>query len=232
MLVDKSETHQFLWRFSYLLKLLLTAALGKRLYLKTLLRTHWVLRRIAFEVAGSVFGEKFQNTSLGLSEERLKSIIRSRDIVADLGCGTGRWSRVSAEVALKVYGFDFSENNLKVAKEAGGEIEYIQLDLSKHLDRLPDVDLCLLVHFLEHLEVPEEILRVVRIKSKRILIEVPDFESDPLNYPRTWLEEPFYFDSDHFREFTLSELLEMLGRTDWIPTFVLQRGGTILVVAE
>ena len=232
MFVDKSETHQFLWRFSYLLKLILTAALGKPLYLKTLLRTHWVLRRIAFEVAGSVFGEKFQNTSLGLSEERLKSIINSKDVVADLGCGTGRWSRVSAEVAAKVYGFDSSVNNLRIAKETGGDIEYIQLDLSKCLDQLPEVDLCLLVHFLEHLEAPEEILRGVRIKSKRILIEVPDFESDPLNYPRAWLKEPFYFDSDHFREFTLTELLEMLGKTDWNANFVLQKGGTILVIAD
>jgi SAM-dependent methyltransferase len=213
-------------------KLLLIAILGKKLFLRTLLRVHWVLRRIAFETAGLVFGDKFQNSSLGLSEDGLKSIIRSKDIVADLGCGTGRWSRASAKVAAKVYGFDFSEENLKIARKSGGDIEYIQLDLSKHLDQMLEVDLCLLVHFLEHLEVPEDVLRGLRVKSKRILIEVPDFESDPLNYPRTWLEEPFYFDSDHFREFTLSELLEILDRTGWNPTFLLQRGGTILVVAE
>jgi SAM-dependent methyltransferase len=232
MFVDKSKTHKLTWRFSYLVKLLLTAVLGKKLFLRTLLRVHWVLRRIAFETAGLVFGDKFQNSSLGLSEDRLKSIIRPKDIVADLGCGTGRWSRASAEVAAKVYGFDFSEENLKIARESGGDIEYIQLDLSKHLGQMLEVDLCLLVHFLEHLEVPEDVLRGLRVKSKRILIEVPDFESDPLNYPRTWLEEPFYFDSDHFREFTLSELLEILDRTGWNPTFLLQRGGTILVVAE
>jgi hypothetical protein len=46
------------------------------------------------------------------------------------------------------------------------------------------------------------------------------------------MQEPFYFDGDHLREFSLTELLDLLAVTNWTPIYTLQKGGTILVVAE
>jgi SAM-dependent methyltransferase len=178
-----------------------------------------------------VFGDKFQNTALGLSDELLSSLIVPGDRVADLGCGTGRWSRASARRAAHVFGIDANSQTLEKAKLLGGGVEYLELDLDMHLDEMPNVDLTLMIHFLEHIENPLTLLKGIREKSNRIVIEVPDFESDPLNYARLWTSEPFYFDSDHLREFSLTELQDLLGETGWTPINVSQKGGTILIVA-
>jgi len=231
MQVDQSKRHNWQWRVTYLFKRVLLVCLGSTRTLKFLLRIHWILRRVSFEVSGLVFSDKFQNTALGLSDELLSSLIAPNDLVADLGCGTGRWSRASATMAKQVFGIDVNLNTLEAAKLLGGGVEYLALDLDTRLDEMPDVDLTLMIHFLEHIENPLELLKGIRVKSKRIIIEVPDFESDPLNYSRLWTNEPFYFDSDHVREFTLNELQILLRETHWTPTYVSQKGGTILIVA-
>jgi len=231
MEVDQSKRHQWLWRLTYLLKRGLLAILGPSRALKFLLRVHWILRRISFEVSGLAFGDKFQNTALGLSDELLSSLITSGDRVADLGCGTGRWSRASAHRARQVFGIDANPNTLEKAKLLGGGVNYLALDLDARLDEMPIVDLTLMIHFLEHIENPLALLKGIRKKSKKIVIEVPDFESDPLNYARLWTSEPFYFDSDHLREFTLNELQDLLRETGWTPIDIFQKGGTILIVA-
>ena len=110
--------------------------------------------------------------------------------------------------------------------------KYLNIDLSTNLDAMPEVDLVLMIHFLEHIENPSELLKGLRQKTKRIVIEVPDFEGDPLNYPRLWTGEPFYYDTDHIREFTLTELLSLLKDTGWHAVHTSQKGGTLLIVAD
>ncbi len=232
MQVVQTQKLRWLWRSTYLIKNGLLKVLGPRRTLKVVVRGHWVLRRIAFELSGLHFGDKFQNEALGLSEGLLSTLISPNDLVADLGCGSGRWSRASANKAREVFGIDSDADSLAKAKTLGGGVQYIRLDLDSSLSEMPEVDLSLLVHFLEHIQNPEILLGKLRHKSKRIIIEVPDFESDPLNYARIWMQEPFYFDGDHLREFTLMELLDMLSNTNWTPIYTLQKGGTILVVAE
>jgi len=224
--------HKYQWRTAYVVKRLLLKTIGPNRTLKISLRIHWILRRMSFELSGLVFGDKFQNSALGLSEELLSTLILPSDTVADLGCGTGRWSRACAMKAKKVFGIDANRLTLEEAKKLGGSVDYIELDLDTSLEKMPYVDLTLMIHFLEHIKNPLNLLKVVREKSKKIVIEVPDFESDPLNYSRIWTREPFYFDSDHICEFTLAELQLLLRKTDWSPSFIVQKGGTILIVAN
>jgi hypothetical protein len=96
---------------------------------------------------------------------------------------------------------------------------------------MPSVDVVLMVHFLEHISNPIDLLSKLTEKTTSLIIEVPDFSSDPLNYARLWVHEPFVFDMDHKREFTLVELKGMLKETGWACDQVSQRGGTILVRA-
>lgn len=232
MEVDQSKRYQWQWRFTYLLKKGLLNFLGTSRALKFLLRIHWILRRISFEVSGLEFGDKFQNSALGLSDELLSTLIAPGDRVADLGCGTGRWSRASTPKAGQVFGIDANPKTLEKAKLLGGGVDYLAIDLDTRLDEMPNVDLTLMIHFLEHIKNPKALLIGIRGKSKKIVIEVPDFDSDPLNHVRLWKSEPFYFDSDHLREFTLDELQNLLGEAGWTPVFVAQKGGTILIVAN
>lgn len=232
MQVDHSRSHKWQWIIVYLIKRGCLALLGPSRTLKIFLRAHWLLRRVAYEVAGIKYGDKFQNSVLGLSNELLASFIVKGDRVADLGCGAGRWARASALKASQVFGIDTNPVSLREAESLGGGVQYLNIDLSTHLNEMPEVDLALMIHFLEHIEHPSVLLEGLRRKSKQIVIEVPDFESDPLNYSRLWIGEPFYYDTDHVREFTLTELLALLTETGWSAFHISQKGGTLLVVAK
>lgn len=232
MHVDHSKDNKLQWGIVYLIKRVALSLLGPTRTLKIFLRAHWLLRRIAYEVAGIKYGDAFQNSALGLSDELLTSFISSGDRVADLGCGAGRWARVSAKSASQVFGIDTNPFAISEAESLGGGVQYLNIDLSTHLDEMPDVDLVLMIHFLEHIENPSELLIGLRHKTKRMMIEVPDFEGDPLNYVRFWTKEPFYYDTDHVREFTLSELVALLKSTGWNAIHISQKGGTLLIVAE
>ena len=232
MQVDHSKNNKLQWSIVYLIKRGSLSLLGPTRTLKILLRAHWLLRRVAYEVAGIKYGDEFQNLALGLSDELLSSFISSGDRVADLGCGAGRWARASAKSASHVFGIDTNPVAISEAESLGGGVQYLNIDLSTNLDEMPDVDLVLMIHFLEHIENPSELLNGLRQKTKRIVIEVPDFEGDPLNYVRFWTKEPFYYDTDHVREFTLTELVSLLKSTGWSTDHVSQKGGTLLVVAK
>ena len=232
MQVDHSKSRKLQWTIVYLIKRGFLSLLGPSRTLKIFLRAHWLLRRVAYEVAGIKYGDEFQNLALGLSDELLTSLITTGDRVADLGCGAGRWARVSARTASQVFGIDTNPAAISEGESLGGGVQYLNIDLSTNLNEMPEVDLVLMIHFLEHIENPSELLNGLRQKTKRIVIEVPDFEGDPLNYPRFWTGEPFYYDTDHVREFTLTELVSLLNSTGWSTDHVSQKGGTLLIVAK
>ena len=232
MQIDHSKNSKWQWRIIYLIKRMFLLLLGPSRTLKILLRAHWLLRRVAYEVAGIKYGDEFQNLALGLSDELLASFISQGDRVADLGCGAGRWARVSAKSASQVFGIDTNPVAIIEAESLGGGVQYLNIDLSTNFNEMPEVDLVLMIHFLEHIENPSLLLNGLHRKTNRIVIEVPDFEGDPLNYPRLWGGEPFYYDTDHVREFTLTELVSLLEETGWHAVHISQRGGTLLIVAE
>lgn len=232
MEVNHSKSRKLQWKIVYLVKRGFLALLGPSRTLRIFLRAHWLLRRVTYEVAGIKYGDEFQNTALGLSDEILASFIAPGDKVADLGCGAGRWARASARTASQVFGIDTNPAAIREGESLGGGVQYLNIDLSTNLHEMPEVDLVLMIHFLEHIENPSELLNGLWKKTKRIVIEVPDFEGDPLNYPRFWTGEPFYYDTDHVREFTLTELIGLLKSAGWSTEHVSQKGGTLLVVAK
>jgi SAM-dependent methyltransferase len=232
MQIVKSKNLKINWWLIYLFKRIFIRLFGTTTTLRFFLRLHWLLRRTTFEIAAKKFGDQFQNLALGLSEELLESIIEPGNTIADLGCGTGRWSRICAKHAQKVFGIDTNGKALEEAVALGGGVDYLKLDLGGDLSQMPQVDLAIMIHFLEHIENPAFLLKSLREKAKRIIVEVPDFESDPLNYPRFWMAEPFYYDADHFQEFTLSELILLLNKTGWKIDQVSQKGGTLLIIAS
>jgi SAM-dependent methyltransferase len=231
MEVINQKSYRSNWRFTYLTLFFLKRVFGVRLTLKWTLRAHWILRRISYEVAGSVFGERFQNEALGLSLEFLNDNLKKTDSVADLGCGTGRWTRACAGISAHVIGIDSNHLLIQACKDRGDSIQFLCLDLESNLELMPKVDVVLMVHFLEHISNPLNMLTMLREKATSLIIEVPDFSSDPLNYARLWINEPFVFDMDHKREFTLIELKEMLKQAGWECAQAFQKGGTILMKA-
>lgn len=216
---------------SYRMKPGLVRIVGARRAMRACLNVAWLFKRFAFELAGEVYGPSFHNAALALSSDVLQRWIPKQGSVIDIGCGTGRWCRESAKYAKAVTGIDFSEISIATARARGPDnIEYIVGDVERQLGGRR-FDVALMVHLLEHIDDPESLLRSVRGISGRLIIEVPDFESDVLNLVRHANGTRFDSDADHVREYTLDVLCQQLSRSGWQIVHSEQRGGSILAIA-
>jgi hypothetical protein len=88
------------------------------------------------------------------------------------------------------------------------------------------------IHVLEHIEDSDRFLRELQNITAKAIIEVPDFESDPLNWVRWKVKTPFYSDADHVREYTEDILIGQLERAGWNVLETKKHGAALLVVAE
>jgi SAM-dependent methyltransferase len=229
---DKGLGHKALWKASYFLKSASRVVLGQKKSTKLLLDVSWVSKRLAFEASGEMFGNEFHNGALATNPETLARVIPSNSRVLDIGCGTGRWTRVVADFGCHVLGVDHSPSNLEIARAHGGNAAYMELDITQKLSDLGSFDVALLIHVLEHIDDPLSLLRELRTNCSKLVIEVPDLESDTLNWARIKLRSPIYSDADHVREYSIELLTDHLVQTSWNISYRLQRGGVIFLVAE
>lgn len=218
---------------AYRAKRLAVCLFGAGRMLRFCLNSSWLLWRFAFELTGEVFGTDFSLHSKGLSEEILARWIPKGGSVVDIGCGRGQWCYVAARYAARVVGIDYDAANIAAARErsSGAGIEYVVGDATRQLGD-HSFDLALLTHVIEHIDDVDSLLLAIARIANRLIVEVPDFESDSLNRVRRAIGCPYYSDGDHVREYTLALLQTQLERNGWSVLWHCQRGGCVLVVAE
>ncbi len=211
------------------------AILGRGRMLRFFLNGSWLLWRLAFERSGEIYNDAFHNQSKALSEEYLRQWITPDATVIDIGCGLGRWCEIAAKYATTVVGIDYSEELIAIARSRASNIEYnieyIVGDVTRDLDGR-EFDLALMTHVIEHIDDPDTILKELQSVAKRLIVEVPDFESDPLNIVRLAESRPFYSDADHVREYTQAILNAQVERNGWTVLENRKMGGAVLAVAE
>lgn len=229
---DKGLSHAILFRTLYFIKKVTTKIFGKKIILKFLLDVTWLCQRLAFELGGEIFGNTFHNESLPTSPSSLKMIIPQGSRVIDIGCGSGRLTRAVSELGCEVVAIDHSSSNLEIARSKGGNIAYIEGDVNQNLADLGEFDFGLLIHLLEHIENPVFFLQKLRTSCKKLIIEVPDFQSDSLNWLRIKLKRPYYSDADHVREYSMDCLNQQLSESGWSASNTYQKGEHLLVVAS
>lgn len=206
---------------------------GETRTLGPLLDLAWLLRRLAFECCGEVYGQSFHCAALALSTDTLKRWLPIDASVIDIGCGQGRWSREAGKYARCVLGVDRDEANLRVAK-AQIQATNVSFALQDAFTALKEkrFDAALLIHVLEHIDDADRLLLDLREAGvSRVIIEVPDFSAEPLNAARLDLRRSFHSDADHVREYTLEILHEQLHRGGWALKETIQRGGAICGLA-
>jgi SAM-dependent methyltransferase len=214
------------------------AVLGPARMLPFCLNVAWIFRRLSFELSGAVWGDRFQCSAMGLSERVLGEWIPEGGTVLDVGCGSGRWCRAAAVPARRVVGIDANPANIDLARRVSPspKIEFVLGDVTRKLDDQlggETFDVALLVHVLEHVddEGIDPLLQSIGELAGTLIVEVPDFDSDPLNLVRRELGCPFYTDADHVREYTASILDEQLRRNGWMTRHRAHRGGSVVAVA-
>jgi SAM-dependent methyltransferase len=213
------------------------AMVGPRLLLKACLFGSWLLHRFALELSYGIFGDRFRQTAFALTERSLAPLISDSDTVLDLGCGIGRWTRVAARHAAAVVGVDYDATLIDEARRLTTDptVEFVVGDVTRPLSEVVGgriFDLVLLLHIVEHIEDADGFLRSLADCARRVVVEVPDFESDYLNPVRWAVGSRFYSDADHVREYTIHTLSAQLQRTGWRLDHFQQRGGCLLAVAS
>jgi SAM-dependent methyltransferase len=219
--------------FAYRTVAIATRLFGKKRILRYFLNGSWLFWRFAFELSGKIYGAKFHNQAKALNEKFLSRWIAKDDSVLDIGCGIGRWCEVASKYAESVVGIDYDETLIAEAKAEthNNNIEFFVGDVTKDLTGRK-FNLALLIHVIEHIEKPDEFLRELKQVTERLLVEVPDFEHDPLNWVRLEQNCSFYSDGDHVREYTEDILVDQLTRNGWHVFETRKNGGAVLAVAE
>lgn len=205
---------------------------GKERMLRICLKGAWLLSRFAFELSGEIYGNDFHNQAKALNEDFLKTWIPQNGSVLDIGCGIGRWCKVASKYAERVVGIDFDENLIRTANQdfAAPNIRYLVGDVTKDLEN-EKFDVALLIHVIEHIENVDDILQEVKKIATTLIVEVPDFESEALNWVRLKTKSSFFSDGDHVREYTVGTLRNHLERNGWNPIEYRKHGGAVIIVA-
>ena len=94
-----------------------------------------------YEFFANVYDRMMKNIPYGEWEQYLLLLLFSFGVqpeasITELGCGTGTMTRRLARSGFKMTGIDLSQNMLRLAKEKGGRINYVHMDM-RELD-LPE----------------------------------------------------------------------------------------------
>lgn len=95
--------------------------------------------------------------------------------VLDLGCGAGLGSYLYSLVAKKVYAVDYDPIALESVEAfsaiVGHRIETQKLDITDPDVKFPEVDVCVALEVLEHIEDPLSVLK--KLNAKELIFSLP-----------------------------------------------------------
>lgn len=100
--------------------------------------------------------------------------------IMDVGCGTGETLVQLGKLGWRTYGVDIDKNAIRIAHERG--LSHVQLGSYKSLEKYADnfFDVIRLYHVIEHLDNPDEFLRLAYRKLKiggELIIGTPNADS-------------------------------------------------------
>lgn len=218
---------------TYRLVRLARRIVGDRALLRFFLNANWICWRMSYELSAETFRGAFRNTTYCTSDDLLAEWIPPGGSVVDIGCGTGRLCQMAGRYAGRVVGIDYDPTLIEEAnrRNTSSHVEFRVGDVTTALPG-EQFDLALLVAVLEHIEDVDSLLQSIRTIAPRVIVEVPDFDADPLNLVRRDLSCPWYTDADHVREYTQPVFEEHLVRNGWRPLTWKKRGGMMLAVCE
>lgn len=221
----------FILLFIYRLIRVVAIVFGNRRILRVLLRAHWVIKRSAWALSTFERDLHFASKTQSLDRNLLSRVLKPGDKVLDLACGFGRLSIIAIELGCDVCGVDLDLTAIQTLRRNQSEATWIHGDI---LNFEPSVkpDWIILSNILEHLDNDLAFLNKIRGMTKNIIVEVPDFESDPLNYPASVYGVRWYSDADHVREYNLSSLKLLMAKAGWEISESISRGHSIGIVAE
>ena len=211
---------------------LLLLPLGRTLSMHIAIRLHWIFRHLAIAVSSNKYGVDFLNSRSAIVQGGfLEKYVLEGNSVVDVACGTARyWPAISLINHVTYLGIDSSPLHISTNVKTHPEAQFI---LANALDDgvIPKSDVIIASHFLEHLDHPDAFLIRVRQLCGKLIIEVPDFFSDPINTVALLSNAPWWTDRDHRREYSERNLEALLFKCGYAIVDKKISGGTLAVVA-
>ena len=211
---------------------LLLLPLGRTLSMHIAIRLHWIFRHLAIAVSSNKYGVDFLNSRSAIVQGAfLEKYVLEGNSVVDVACGTARyWPAISLINDVTYLGIDSSPLHISTNVKTHPDAQFI---LANALDDgvIPKCDVVIASHFLEHLDHPDAFLIRVRQLCGKLIIEVPDFFSDPINTVAFLSNAPWWTDRDHRREYSERNLEALLFKCGYAIVDKKISGGTLAVVA-
>ena len=109
--------------------------------------------------------------------------------VLDLGCGTGRLGLLLKRSGRKVEGIDNSDIAIRMCEDKDLKVKKLNLEKGKLPYEDNQFDNVIMVHCLEHLENPEEVIKEAqRIANKKVIILSPLGEREDATHKQKYLK--------------------------------------------
>ncbi len=208
----------------------------KRWLLRALLDAEWITRQVAWDCVWSTLPpeDALQRTRPHVIEFLEQAVVPGASVI-DLGGGTGVVSRLAARRAARVLYVDRSAINARVARRECDGATNISFEIGEALEVLRargPFDVALMLHVLGFNEDPVALFETVRRWAQRVIVEVPDFDADPLNGVRLVEARPCYHDELYVVEFSRDGLQACLEAAGWRVTRIDARDGALLALAD
>jgi SAM-dependent methyltransferase len=203
---------------------------------RSILGLSWLLDRLAWEQTIYWLGSgRALNSLRPHTRDFVRREAANSRRVLEFGGGPGVFTREIAAMANAVVYCDTDASQVEVTRRGCSDLDNVRVVLADGLDLARDdgpFDLAILLHVLEHLDEPEQVLTLLRETCDRIAIEVPDLDSMPALDVRRRVGAPYYWDDDHVTEFSASTLTETLRNAGWQLDELEKRSGCLLATAS
>lgn len=212
---------------------LLLLPLGRTLSMHIAVRLHWIFRHLAIAASSNKHGVDFLNSRSAIVQGGfLEKYVLEGYSVVDVACGTARyWPAISLINGATYLGIDSSSIHIATNQNTHPDAQFVLADVLED-GVIPKCDVIIASHFLEHLDNPSDFLLRVKHLCANLIIEVPDFFSDPINSVSLFASAPWWTDRDHRREYSEKNLEALLFSCGYTIVDKKLFGGTLAVVAH
>jgi 2-polyprenyl-3-methyl-5-hydroxy-6-metoxy-1,4-benzoquinol methylase len=144
-----------------------------------------------------------------------RGFVNKGEIVVDAGCGTGYGSKLLANVASEVHGYDYDLSSVEKARaDRFPNTQFYHADLMK--DDIVACDVVVALEVIEHLPHPEvAVKKFKKVARRAILFSVPLDEEPGAN--------PF-----HLQTFNKGQIEQLMNDDEWMMFHSLMQGNHYL----